>query len=913
MVINVKYRIIGLALLTAFLSACNDDVTVPATLSGDGHKTPLDVSALLDAGGSSTRAANMDFASGDELLAYVRHVTATKTTTDGKTTYSAIQQVDAIGTPKLVTFLAGDMEKYNGGDIAPVGLANKQNDKDKTLGLTSTNTQQTTNLATVGQVPIYWDDFSESTNDGAKDLRTSGHYLQSYYGYCFNGGEGDNNSKGTTIQNHITAALSETAGTLGWKVDNNQSSTNTDTKAFQHSDLLWSAEQTPIAYAHVDGQGDRVHGTLVLPYTHAMSKVTINVTIDGTFGSEGVNFSRVKTTLHEMFTTCTCTAPTYTLSNKGTTTDVTMKNEKSGDNTAVKTCKFEAIVVPSVLSVVNNLATIEGLDGNNYVIPITDNMLQATTDANNKQIGWGWELTETEEHISGGTAQAPGTRSTEIPQGKGYEMKSGVNYVLNVNISKQAVTVSATIKDWTKVEAEGKGIILFNNDVNGTGTIASELQNRGFDVYKNRVNTAFSEKTTTLTWDQTNSKWTYNPTIYWGGQQDNSYFRAISPSNASLTMAQGTDMLWGYACDDDANNGSKVGTTDEVAITPRTGDVPLHFLHPMSKISVELKTSTDDAKKVNLTGAKLSIINLYDKGTLSIATGAIGGLDYSNASEPYTFKDQDFDANFKWSDKIVIPQSLIKDKDGNDRTVAPTFYDSGELTAIYNSKNTEYDERYGGTEHNVTANTSLGSGTATTYLTTDLVFVEAVRFADADASMIIEHNKTLPGHVLAGDDKEPSRLYTYEEYIAISGNENVTTAEFDALQDTEKTKPAVTYTDDEANAYNATLDGAWHVGDVKIPAHYKLPATTPTPHVAGEQKSNGDMIMMYLTLADGTRYRVELSKCVVAETGVPVTAWERNKHYTYIITVEKEQITFRAMIKNWDEVTGSGSANLDWD
>lgn len=767
----MKQRIIYLIAITLLAASCTSDEIDNDynTLSGDGTKTPLSVTALLDAGGASTRAANMTFEKGDEFVALIRHVKATATTTNNVTTFTNITNVPADNAPALVTFkFDGDMETYTGGNISPVGLADKA---DKTLLMNNQNTQQTaTGSLTasysdgIGTVNgLYWDDFSaNSANDGTVSstyLRDKGHYLQSFFGYCFNGGQGNNNSKGSTVQEHITAALNTTDGTLGWKVAEDQSATNTtDPKAFQHSDLLWSAEQNPISYAHVDGQGQKKHGTLLLPFTHAMSKVTVNISLDASFG-EGAYFHGVSILLHNMFTHCICTAPNDTLTQKGTatagaTTNITMKNSTASATSKATTCQFEAIVVPSVLSSVNNFATISGLDGNNYIIPITDKMLQVPTQTDNT--GWGAQLTKTNEHISDGVAQKP-SANNNIPQGRGYEMKSGVNYVLNVNISKQQITVSASIKDWVTVEANGDGLVMFNPDINGKGDIASELQTRGFDVFKSNNNNAFGTRSTTLTWDQTNSKWTYNPTIYWGGQQDLSYFRALSPASTSLNMSQGTDMLWGYACDDDANNGNKVGTANEVAITPRTGDVPLHFLHPMSKISVELKTSDDDAKKVNLAGAKLSIINLYDKGTLSITDGSIGSLDYSVPTEPYTFKDQTFDANNKWSDKIVIPQSLVNDKDGNTRNNFPTFFNTGGL-----------------------------------------------------------------------EDK-------------------------------------------------------------------------------------GDKIVMYLVLADGTRYRLEMSTCVVTETGVSVTEWERNKHYTYTIHIEKEAIIFRGMVKDWDPVSGSGNANLEWD
>lgn len=727
--------LIALALLAA--SCGSDDLgNDTQTLSGDGTKTPLSVTALLDAGGTSqTRAADMAFANNDKLLTYLRHVTW-----DGSTGARTLVTVDR--SPVLVTFTKGSeaMTPYSDGDITPIGT-------NIALGLTDSNTRQTADLTTTP--PLYWDDFSANSSAdntaGSTNLREQTHYLQSYYGYCFNGGEGDNNTEGTTVQGNITAALVPAAGTLGWQVATDQSSANTsDANAFQHSDLLWSAEQNPVPYAHVDGEGKRNHGTLILPYTHAMSKVTINVTVADGFASD-FKLNGVTTTLHNMFTTCTCKAPTYELTAKGAfknstntqgaVSDITMWQ---GVTTTAKTCTYEAIVVPSILSVVNKLATISDLDGNDYTIPITDAMLQKASTASDGK-GWGDELVETNENIQDGIAQArPQTRAT-IEKGKGYEMKSGVNYVLNVTLSKQGITVSALIKDWHDVEAIGEGKVQFDGDITSKEGIAEALKAHGFDVYKNSVNTAFPTKTTTLKWE--NGKWTYDPAIYWAGKGDEAYFRALSPMGTTTAMSQGNDVLWGYACDDDANNGSKVGTPDEVKITPRTGDVPLHFEHAMSKITVQLETAEGNhtlatSPAVDLTGAKIEISNLYKEGTLELTKGSISTTDKTKV------------------EKAIGPTNSI------------------------------------------------------------------------------------------------TNLAVIPQEIA---NESI----------------------------------------VKI------------------------------TLKDGTVYKLKLNDCKVLtgkdpETQEPIygdriTQWVRGNHYTYTIHIEKEAITFRALIKDWDEKEGSGNATLEWD
>ena len=74
-----------------------------------------------------------------------------------------------------------------------------------------------------------------------------------------------------------------------------------------------------------------------------------------------------------------------------------------------------------------------------------------------------------------------------------------------------------------------------------------------------------------------------------------------------------------------------------------------------------------------------------------------------------------------------------------------------------------------------------------------------------------------------------------------------------------------------------------------------------------------DDAVLTIKLADGTTYKLQLNTCVQDGTNTPITAWLRGIHYTYTITLTKEAISFRVMIKNWDEKKGSGNANLDWD
>ena len=574
-------KLIYLSVIIALLSCSNDVEETSSYLNGTG-KTPIETAALLDVTTAPlTRAANKDFAENDQLLAYLRHVTWNGGATDRNS-------VSVDQAPCLVTFIKGTEAciDYSGADITPIGL-------NTPLGLSFQNTKQTSNLTPT----LYWDDFSNETND----LRSSNHYLQSFYGYCYNGGTPSD-------------ALTESTGVLGWTVPYDQ----TQADALKHADLLWSAEQTPIKYDHAEGS----RGKLMLPYTHAMSMVTVVVTAADGFSNGALNSTWLE--LQGMNRTCKTTAPTYEISNVGQGTDSPGLVKMALTLNEGMTCTYRAIVVPqTVLTSGNSFLKINGAEDNNYEVKVTQNML---------------------DHWASG-----------LSEGK---MQSGYNYQLNVTINKVGIDVSATITNWNTVEATGTGEIKFQNDVTTTGPIADELKVGGMDIYKS-TSQSFDEKSTTLTWDGTNSTWTYSPTIYWAGQGDASYFRALSPAASTTAMAQGNDVLWGFACDADADI-SKVGTQNEVKITPRTGDVSLRFRHAMSKITVQLVSSGEAA--VVLTDALISITNLANAGTLDLVKGTIQAGEkqskpidcFCSASHPVVDKP-------KLDNYCVIPQSIGHD------------------------------------------------------------------------------------------------------------------------------------------------------------------------------------------------------------------------------------------------------------
>lgn len=731
-------------LLCMMLISCADgeEMTESPYLNGK-DKTPIATAALLDVGrASTTRAANKDFAQGDKLLAYLRHVTW-----DGKSS-GVRTPVTVNNNPTLVTFTKGTTacDDYSGSDITPIGTGTA-------LGLSQENTKQTSDLTAIPA--LYWDDFSRAStgneDEGEFDIRTSGHYLQSYYGYCFNGGEGENNAEGAEIRGNISTALNKANGVLGWTVPYDQTATD----ALQHSDLLWSAEQTPIAYQRGSSASEG-HGTLVIPYTHAMSMVMVEVIAKDGFTTGALADTWLE--LQGMNRTCTLKAPTMTISDAGKGSGTDAGKVKMCKGTPIisdgnPSCTYQAIVVPgTALSKGSVFLNINNADGNNYNVSINNGILTSWKDG----------LTTTNE------------------------MKSGYNYKLTVTIKKVGVDVQAIIADWKTVKAEGEGDIQFEEDdvkeiytttdeegdpsgspVDFSTTEGKQLANFNvgseFTLYqKGTGETDTYTKVTTSTYSQTEDEpskkyWSNSPEIYWPNDQDQFYFRALAIYNTPATdgsynieaytqandnpVNQGTDYVWATT---PAHKVKKTGSADllsyakNAAISPRTGDVPLAFEHVMSKITVKLATPTSQsgppADAVELSGALISISKLATSGTIHVENGTIN-------------------------------MGAIQDSPINE------FCPSGQQA----------------------------------------------------------ENKT-----------------TLDNYTVIP----------------------------------QTID---------------------------------DTSILTVTLKDGTTYKLQLNTCVQDGATAPIIAWLRGIHYTYTITLTKEAISFRVMIKDWEEKKGSGNANLDWD
>ncbi|MDO5771527.1 MAG: fimbrillin family protein, partial [Bacteroidales bacterium] len=246
------------------------------------------------------------------------------------------------------------------------------------------------------------------------------------------------------------------------------------------------------------------------------------------------------------------------------------------------------------------------------------------------------------------------------------------------------ISVVARITDWTTINATGEGEIKFNSNIISSG-VTNAITAGSFEIFRD---TALEESGfTDVTKAEYNAgKWAITPQIYWTNGTLPYYFRGLATTTDGTTptatsskdATQGTDLLWATtpAHDGIIESGGKRHFDAGVAIPPRTGDVPLQFERAMSKITVNLSTSTtgkatptadESARAVDLSNVTVTISNIATAGTIAITDGNIAPTPIAAAvnaavtgTTPASVSDYT-DPIKAINGTIVIPQLLVND------------------------------------------------------------------------------------------------------------------------------------------------------------------------------------------------------------------------------------------------------------
>ncbi len=513
---------------------------------------------------------------------------------------------------------------------------------------------------------VYWDDYGTADPDNT-DGRDRGLTIYGAAVSGYNGTTGTSGLPQVADGNTLEGISNWTA--VSWTLPTNQTANN----AITNHDLLTSN--------NIKDGGDgtlkfedwkKKDGTAsdLLVFTHAMTKVTVNLTPGEGFAG---NFQQTPTvTLLDFYYKGTVNVEAKT--STPSSADCADIQLQAGPAEAGGMTPFEGLVFPGNQFADNkNIAKIEA-DGNIYYVTAAKLNAAITGDGNT--------------------------------------LLQGTNYVLNVTVNKTGVDVTATIRDWDEVTAaEETPIINFGKCYGQVVTETNGLINftEAFTLYRSTNKTAgpYNGDKDKAQMSYADSKYTMTPQLYWPDHQTHYFFRGIWPTDFDeskvstdgiavkncdysegtypsclmLGMPRKTDGTPDETCKNghtDASGNPKEGicATDAPDGSEHDTEGLLHmnFQYAMAQVIVKLTTSTDASGNPLANGisinehTKVKIINGYTEGMIKFADGTSDFTGKTTADFPMT-NDNGIDgaptnqyANYR---NAVVPQSLTNAADGD--------------------------------------------------------------------------------------------------------------------------------------------------------------------------------------------------------------------------------------------------------
>lgn len=651
--------------LAALLTACSDELTAPTYTVGEAVNA-VTLRAGISEGGNSvqTRAVDGNHAGnangGDHVPFKISPATQLRLRVDGTWLGKGFSD-DLVS--KLTTATIG----------AVTGYENKHN------VVSFSNSEQ-----------LYWDDYG--TADPAN--------MPSVVG---NGRDKGLTIYGVAVEGLATAPAVSDWKALSWTLDADQ------TGGFNKKDLLISNNVTSTAdgtykfddYVY-DLTNDPDRSSNLLEFTHAMSKITVNLVAGEGFPTTGVGATAKKfTAVPEVlltsnlygetsksewaYTAGTVNVMTGAVSSPNTLDAITTATTKTDDTefTVIK----EALVVPGSAFAENAQVLSILADGNRYYVS-SEKMRAAISAA----------ITASKHPDS-------------------YTTQPGKNYVFQVTVNKTGIEVTATIKDWENVTAAPvTPIINFSGCYGETGTNFG----KGFTLYRSTnvdgsyISGIAEGNSSTVSYNA--SAYTMSPQLYWPDHQTHYFFRGVWPqvgtavgpatgnvkANAidvtNVTYVPGkypSDLMIGMPRKADGTTDEHCKTTHNVdgicatdaadgATHATEGLIHLNFEYAMSKVEVRLKSSATDASHIDLTkdNTTVEIVGGYNKARIKLSDGLHD--TYADADKGnYTLSNlTTAETGFLVTTRdAIVPQEI-----GNDVIFRITVTNDNGTTDVYQCK-----------------------------------------------------------------------------------------------------------------------------------------------------------------------------------------------------------------------------------
>lgn len=275
-----------------------------------------------------------------------------------------------------------------------------------------------------------------------------------------------------------------------------------------------------------------------------------------------------------------------------------------------------------------------------------------------------------------------------------FTMAQEKRYVFNITVAKNKIqNITATLVGWNDVVASNETVdnshIKFTLDQKGDACTDLHIYRAPVDLGKIYTTDAYlTEKGEAVT-AKAGVAYTDKATLsssspytatnwYYDNNQTAYHFRSINTdANTSLaagdgktfTMTAGKDYHWGAPMSSVSsikyNNGYVSNISKAINSATTDTQIKITELHMMSQIVVKLKT-TDDASKINLTGASVTITKLAETGTVDMGIGKITpATTYKNLAMT-AGADNTFTL-------LVVPQDLVRGS-GKDDYVGITIH-----------------------------------------------------------------------------------------------------------------------------------------------------------------------------------------------------------------------------------------------
>lgn len=620
--------------MLGLLTACRDDVTPPYSVGEADNAITL--RAGIREGGEITRAGvdgnhakHVNFTSGTQLRLRVDG------TWTGKTSYTLPHgSVSSNAASQNTTASTGN----------PTGANNIHNE------VNFTDAER-----------LYWDEYGTADPGNKTTGRTEG--LTIY---------------GVAVDGVTTAPTVSDWASLSWTLSQDQSTGD-----------VWGKEDLLISNnikAGNDGtlKFDDIFPTVkntasnIIEFTHAMSKITINLIAGEGFPTTGVGATTKKFGAE----------PEVVLTSNlyGETSKTEWANTKYAVNVmtgAIATASNTPIAITTKttktndadITVVKEALVMPGSTFGDAVAGVYPQLLSILADGNR------YYVTSEKIRTAIATAITAGTHANN------YTTQPGKNYVFKVIINKTGIDVTATIKNWEDVTADPVTPI-----INFSGCYGQEGTNfaKGFTLYRSKTVTGSyidgltEGNTSTVSYGTT---YTMSPQLYWPDHQTHYFFRGVWPQ-VNTTDGPATDKVTANAVDitnvayaqnkypsdlmigmprkadgtpdehcKSSHDVDGICATDaaEGAAHANEGLIHMNFQYAMSQVEVELQSVTGTPAVHIDENTIVELVNLYNSGEVKLSDGSVS---VSGGKGNYTLDVVTGTGNELKRHSAIVPQTL---------------------------------------------------------------------------------------------------------------------------------------------------------------------------------------------------------------------------------------------------------------